>query len=52
MNMKITTKTDNNNKEFSKSKLKVNNIQKHLKSAGHRADYGPSTPDKKALAPG
>ena len=46
-----TAKTNNNNKGFGKTKSKVNKIQKHLKVEGHRVDYSPFTPNKKALAP-
>ena len=47
-NMKATTTT---NKGFNKTKLKVNKLQKYLKTEGDRTDYSPYTPNKKALAP-
>ena len=46
---KTTIKLNNSNKKFDKTKLKVN--RKKLKTEGHKADYSPSTPNKKALAP-
>ena len=47
-----TTKTNNDKKKkYGKTELKVKKIRKYLRTEGRRADYGPSTPNKMALAP-
>ena len=44
-------KLNNNNKKFDNRNLKTKNKKNLYKTEGHKADYSPSIPNKKALAP-
>ena len=49
---KTMIKPNISNKRFHRTKLNVNKVKEYLKKTeGHKADYNPSTLNKKALAP-